>query len=95
MAKIYFDGPDFNDVEFERKGMSLAQTGAEKGDTYAMAILGKQLIYPRHLAYSNIELGTQLIKTAAAHGDPIAIDYMRSLFDGAGRLLRQPNKPSQ
>lgn len=95
LAKIYFDAPDFNDLEFERKGISLAQIGTKKGDTYAMTILGKQLIYPNYPDNSNIELGIKLIKGAAAHGDPIAIDYMRSYFDDAGRLLRQPNNPSQ
>lgn len=95
LAKIYFDAPDFATPQFEQKGIDLAKVGAEKGDTYAMTILGKQLIYPNYLAYSNIDLGTQLIQGAAAHGDPIALDYMRSLFDGSGRLLRQPNKPSE
>lgn len=95
LAKIYFDAPDFDEAVFEKKGMSLAETGARKGDTYAMAILGKQLIFPKFSGHSNIEMGTQLIQAAAAYGDPIGIDYMRLYFDKSGKLLIQPNKPIQ
>lgn len=95
LAKIYFDSPEFDGYEFESKGIELAKKGMQKNDAYSMAILGKQLIYPKHLPYSNSELGIKMIQGSAAIGEPIAIKYSRDFFDGSGRLLRQPTKPEE
>lgn len=95
LAKIYFSDPVFDSFEYETKGVELAKKGMEKNDSYAMAILGKQLVYPKHLNYSNAEVGVKLIQAAAAIGEPTGISYARQYLDGAGRLLVQPTKPAE
>lgn len=93
LVKLYFDDPTFSGIEFEKKGIDLAKKASHKGNTYAMALLGKQLIYPKNLPYSDVEAGTKFLKMAANSGDELAISYMAKYFDGAGRLFIRPVKP--
>lgn len=93
LAKIYFDDPHFDSLEYEKQGITLAKTGALLGDTFAMSILGLRLIYPKFIDYSDAETGTELIKAAFQHEDPTAKTYAQKYFDGSWRLLMPPIKP--
>ncbi|OIH12072.1 hypothetical protein A7M79_00875 [Acinetobacter baumannii] len=93
LAKIYFDANLYDTLEYEKKGFELAEQGMQKGDDYAMAVLGKQLIYPKHVSYSNPDLGLVILKKAEAQGSAIASDYIKKYFDGSGRLIRPSTKP--
>lgn len=95
LARLYFEDPNFDSYEFESKGIELAKMGMAKNDAYSMALLGRQLLYPRHQSYSNMEVGVKLIQGAAAVGEPIGIKFSREFLDGSGRLLRQPTKPQE
>lgn len=93
LLQLYFSDPAFNSLEFEQRGVALAKKVVVEGNARAMAVLGRQLIYPRHLPYSDPESGTALIQSAAAQGDELAHEYLQQYFDGAGRLLIRPTKP--
>ena len=88
LEKLYFDDPVFATAEYERAGFELAKTGALLGDTFAMSVLGLQMIYPEYSKPYDTERGIQLIKGAYAFNDPTAILYAKTYFDGSWRLLK-------
>lgn len=95
LVQLYFSDPAFDSPVFEKRGVELAQKAVRLGDTRMMAILGRQLIYPKYLDYADVEAGSALIQSAAAQGDELAQRYLREYFDGSGRLLIRPSKPVQ
>lgn len=95
LAKMYFDLDYFDSIEFEQKGVELSKKAIEQGSVYAMVNLGKQLIYPKYLPYSDVETGRLLLQGAAAQGDKTAIKYLVEYFDGAGELIQRSNKPNK
>lgn len=95
LAKMYFNLDYFDSVEFERKGVELSKKAIEQGSVYAMVNLGKQLIDPKYLPYSDVETGRVLLQGAAARGDKAAINYLIQYFDSEGNLLKPSSKPNK
>lgn len=93
LAKIYFQDKNFDSREFELKGIELANKASQMGDAYAMALLGKQFIYPKYLPVSDVKTGTALIFGSAESGNELGVTYKRQFFDGSGRLIVRPPKP--
>lgn len=91
LAKIYFEVPEFNSIEFERLGVELSKQAATQGNMYAMVNLGKQLIKPNHIGRENVGLGVELLQNAAAHGDERAMDLLTQYLGDDG-VLRMKNK---
>lgn len=94
LAKIYFNLDYFDSIEFERQGVELSKKAIEQGSVYAMVNLGKQLIYPKHLPYSDLETGRILLQGAAAQGNKSAIKYLVEYFDNDGELIQPSDKPN-
>lgn len=93
LVQLYFNDKNFNSLDFEKKGVRLAQEAVLEGNVRAMAVLGYQLIYPKHLPYADVDAGVALLTSAAAQGDDFAQNIMRQNFDGNGNLLMRPYKP--
>lgn len=86
LAKIYFDVPEFDSIEFERLGIQLSKEAAAKGNVYAMVNLGERLIRPRHVPRDQVEAGVSLLRNAAAHGDDRAIALLNKYLGDDGVL---------
>lgn len=86
LAKIYFDVPEFDSLEFEKLGIQLSREAAAQGNVYAMVNLGKQLIMPKHIGRGTVDIGVRLLQGAAAQGDERAIELLRKHLGEDGVL---------
>lgn len=92
LAKLYFEAPQFTDIEYERKGIEISKEAAAKGNMYAIVNLAKQLMKPNHAENLHLDIGLRMLQNAAAHGDEKAIDYLAQHLGEDGVMKAQKDK---